>query len=273
MSLKKFLTSSIFLKHLGAAIVLMIVLIFVTMQALKVYTRHGISYPVPDFSGMFEQEALEVAKNMNILAEVVDSIYSSDAPPGVIVDQIPVAGFRVKENRVVSLTINSIMPEQVVLPQLINISIRQAMVLAENNGLQIGQITYEPSEFNDLVLKVRTGLDEIYPGKLLHKGATIDLVIGRMYGNAEVPLPDLIGLTRDEAQNYLMNYMLNMGVTLYDASVITDEDSLNARVWRQTPSPNVTRNVYTGTSVDIWVSVDSSRFQPVEELEEIEVNF
>ena len=265
MSLKKFLTSRIFLKHTGAAVVLIVVLMFAAMQALKIYTHHGVSYPVPNFSGMTGQEALETAKNMNVIAEIVDSVYLSDTPPGVVVDQIPGAGFRVKENRVVSMTVNSIMPEQVALPRLTNISIRQAMVLAENNGLQIGQITYEASEYNDLVLKIRTGLKEINPGELLYKGTSIDLVVGRMYGNAEVPLPNLIGLTREEARRSLMNYMLNMGITLYDSSVITEEDSLNARIWRQTPSPGTVRNVYTGSSVDIWVSVDSSRFQPVEE--------
>jgi len=265
MSFKKFLTSRVFLKHVGVAIALIIVLIFATMQALKIYTRHGISYPVPDFSGMTEQEALKMAKEMNVITEVVDSIYLSDTPPGVVVDQIPGAGFRIKESRVVSLIINSIMPEQVVLPRLTNISVRQAMVLAENNGLQIGQITYEPSEYNDLVLKVKTGLNEIYPGELLYKGTHIDLVVGRIYGNTEVPLPDLTGLTIEEAQSYLTNYMLNMGVILYDYSVTTYEDSLNARIWRQTPSPGIIRNIYTGSSVDIWVSVDQSKFQPIEE--------
>jgi len=263
MSLKNFLKSRTFLINIGAAFLLVIILIFVTMQALKMYTHHGVSYPVPNFTGLTEHEALELAKKMNVIAEVVDSVYSNNAPPGVVVDQIPIAGFKVKENRIVSLTINSTMPEQVVLPRLINISIRQAMVLAENNGLQIGQITYEPSEFNDLVLKVRMGLRELNSGELLYKGTPIDLVVGRMYGNAEVPLPDLTGLTREEAQNYLMNYMLNMGVTLYDSSVITPEDSLNARIWRQIPSPSTVRNVFTGSSVDVWVSVDSSRFQTI----------
>jgi beta-lactam-binding protein with PASTA domain len=268
MSLKKFFTSRLFLINFGAAIILIVVLIIVTMQMLKIYTRHGVSYPIPYFLGMTEQQAIETAKNTNVIVEVTDSIYLSNSPPGIVVDQIPRAGFMVKENRVVSLIINSSMPEQVVLPQLTNISIRQAMVLAENSGLQIGKITYEPSEYNNLVLKVKTDSVEIFPGKLLYKGTTIDLVIGLTYGNA-VPLPDLTGLTQEEAQSYLMNYMLNIGATLYDNTVITEEDSLNARIWRQTPSPNTTRNVYTGSSVDIWVSTDSTKFQPLEVIEDI----
>ncbi|MDR2909826.1 MAG: PASTA domain-containing protein [Bacteroidales bacterium] len=265
MSLKEFIKSRIFLKHLGAAVILIVVLIFFTMQALKIYTHHGVSYPVPDFSGIAEQEVLNMAKNLNVMVEIVDSVYSNDDAPGVVVDQFPEAGFRIKENRVISLIINSKMPEQVTLPQLTNISVRQAIVWAENSGLKIGQITYEPSEYNDLVLKVRTGLHEIYPGELLYKGDSVDLIVGRMYGNSEVPLPDLTGFTQEEAQDYLVRYMLNMGTIMYDSSITTNEDSLNARIWRQTPSPSMTLNVYTGSSVDIWVSVDSSKFQPVEE--------
>lgn len=265
MSLKEFLTSRIFMKHLVAAVVFAVVIVFLTMQALKIYTHHGESYPVPDFSGITEQEALAMAQNMNVMVEIVDSVYSNDAPPGVVVDQFPTAGSRVKAKRIVSLIINSKMPEQVALPQLTNISVRQATVWAENSGLKVGQITYEQSEYNDLVLKVTAGHDEIFPGDMLNKGDSINLVIGRMYGTSEVPLPDLKGLTQDEAQEQLVRYMLTMGVVVYDNSVITGQDSLSAQIWRQSPSPDITRSIYTGSSVDIWVSVDSSRFQLEEE--------
>jgi len=265
MSFKEFLSNRLFLKHLAIAAVLIAVLIFVTLQVLKIYTHHGVSFPVPDFSGMTEQEAFESAKVKNVVVEIADSVYSNEAPPGVVVDQIPEAGFKVKENRVVFLTINSTSPEQVVLPPLTDISFRQALVLAENSGLQIGQIIYQPSEFNDLVLKVQIGSSEIFPGKILSKGTRIDLVIGRISGNTETSLPDLTGLTRAEAQNTLMNFMLNLGVAIYDASIITPDDSSNAKVWRQSPSPEMIRNVYSGSSVDIWLSADSTKFQPLEE--------
>lgn len=269
MSLKEFILSRTFAKHLAAAVILVAVLVFAVMQSLKIYTRHGVSYPVPDFYGMTSEQAFEAAKSMNVTVEIADSVYLDEAPAGVVVEQLPTAGFRVKENRMISLTINSVMPEQILLPQLTNISVRQAMVWAENSGLKTGRIVYEPSEYNDLVLKVRIDSTEIQPGQPLYKGATIDLVVGRIYGSSEVPLPWLTGLTPLQAQDSLANFMLNIGVVIYDSLVVTGSDSLNARIWRQTPSPDMIRNVYTGSSVDVWVSVDSTKFLPIAEPDSI----
>ncbi len=265
MSFKKFILSRTFLKHFAVAVALISVLTFITMQSLKGYTHHGESHLVPDFSGMSVQEAVVTADAQSVRIEVADSVYSEEVPPGVIVDQVPEAGFKVKQNRVVFLTINSMSPEQVALPKLTDISFRQAQVLVENSGLQVGQIFYQPSEYNDLVLNVQIDSVDIFPGKMLNKGTSVNLIIGRTHGNTETPLPDLTGLTREETRNTLTNAMLNLGVSIFDKTVITKQDSLDALVWKQQPSTDVTQNVYLGSSVDIWLTLDTAKFQTPEE--------
>ena len=89
MSLKKFLFSRTFLIQLIIAVVLIVTLLFITMQGLKKYTNHGESYPVPDFSGMKKNEATEIAANQKLKVEVVDSVYLNDVAPGSIIDQVP----------------------------------------------------------------------------------------------------------------------------------------------------------------------------------------
>ena len=163
------------------------------------YTRHGEANPVPDFSGLNTTEAIATAKQHNLRIEVIDSLYVDEAPPGAVVDQVPEAGHRVKQNRIIFLTFNSSQPELVSLPRLTDISFRQALVLVENAGLKIGQILYQPSEYNDLVLKVQIDSTDIFPGKKLPKGASIDLVLGHQEGNLSTPLPDLTGLSVEEA--------------------------------------------------------------------------
>jgi beta-lactam-binding protein with PASTA domain len=268
MSLKKFLLSRVFLKQIIIAAIFIIVLLVIITQGLKLYTHHGESYPVPDFTGLNQDDAMGMAKSQHVKAEIVDSVYLNDAMPGTIVDQIPEPGFKVKENRTVFLTVNSRMPEQVTIPKLTDISFRQAQVLVENSGLKIGQIIYQPSEYNNLVLKVMIDSLGIQPGIKVAKGTGVDLVIGRTEGNIATPLPELTGLTAEEAQNTLINAMLNPGVLIYDQSVYSKEDSINARVWRQRPTPETTATVNLGSSVDIWLTVDQLKIE-----DETELNF
>ncbi|MEE4284844.1 MAG: PASTA domain-containing protein [Mariniphaga sp.] len=256
MSFTRFLTSRTFLVNLIIAAAILAVILFITMKGLKKYTRHGQSNPVPEFTGMLPAEAQQIAQQQNLKVEVVDSLFLEDAAPGAIVDQIPRPGHGVKQNRTIFLTINSTQPEIVTLPQLTDISFRQAQVLIENSGLQVGNISYQPSEYDNLVLSVQIDSTDIEPGKQLAKGTRIDLIVGRQQGNKTTPLPGLIGLAVDEAQSTLTSAMLNTGVVIYDETVISSEDSLSARVWRQRPDPRVTQNILLGSSVDLWVTVD-----------------
>ncbi len=263
MSFRKFLLSRTFLLQLIIAAVIIAVLIFVTMRQLKVYTHHGESLPVPDFSGMEAGESAHVASAKKLKTKIIDSVYVSDVPPGVVIDQVPEAGFKVKENRTIFLTINSMQPEQVTVPKLTDISYRQAQVLIENSGLKVGKISYQPSEYNNLVLNVRINSTEIQPGEKIAKGTGIDLIVGRTHGNVTTALPSLIGLSVGEAGSALTRAMLNMGVLIYDETIITGTDSLNARVWKQSPNPKIVSNVNMGASVDIWITVDALKLQEV----------
>lgn len=267
MSLSRFLLSRKFLIHLILAAVLIFALLLLTMQGLKMYTRHGESFPVPDFSGLNLEDARLTARQNNLRIQITDSLYVNNAPPGVIVDQLPKASHKVKKNRTVLLTVNSTQPEQVTLPQLTDISFRQARALIENSGLSIGQILYRPSEYNDLVLGVQKNSEDLNAGQKLPKGSRIDLLVGRKQDNQVTPLPDLTGLRIPNAETALTDAMLNTGVIIYDESVLSAEDSINARVWKQQPNPKITATATLGSSVDLWVTVDHLKIEDAMELD------
>lgn len=261
MSIQNFISSRTFLRHLIAAIALITILIVVTLQGLKIYTRHGQANPVPDFSGLSGNEIKETAEQHQLKFEIIDSIHVNDALPGAVVEQFPEPGFKVKEKRTIFLTVNSTNPEKISVPKLTDISFRQALVLIENSGLTIGEIRYLPSEYNDLVLKIEKDSTELFTGELILKGSSIDLFVGRSLGNQETILPNLIGLTLAEANELLISSMLNQGVLLYDQTVQSTEDTLSAFVWRQFPTTNNTQTIKLGASVDIWLTLDSLRIQ------------
>lgn len=259
MSVKQFLTSRVFLRHLILVLLLLLILLIVTMQVLKTYTLHGQAIPVPDFQGLTFEQATESALKNQLKVQLVDSFFVSEEVPGVIVEQVPEAGLMVKQNRTIFLTKNLMVPEQTIFPRLTDISFRQAMVILENYNLQMGKIIYQPSEFNDLVLKALIDSIQIHEGQKVPRGATVDLVIGRNTGNSATPLPNLTGLTLKEAKDLIAGSFLNTGVIIYDNTILTEEDSLQARIWKQQPSPSMTSIVNIGTSVDLWVTVDEMK--------------
>ena len=270
MSLKNFITSRVFLKHLILGILLVLIIIVFTLQRLKSYTRHGESFPVPNFEGLTINKLEGLADEYGLKYEITDSMHVTGAQPGVIVDQVPEAGSKVKRNRIVFLSINSTVPEKVILPKLTDISFRQAQGLIENCGLVLGNISYQPSEYNNLVLKVEQNTREIFQGDIILKGSSVDMVIGSSSsGNQDTPLPNLTGMTYAQAKDLLTMNMLNTGVLICDQTVISPEDTLNSIVWKQYPDIKNARIVSLGTSVDLWLTLDSLKIhQPA--IQEVE---
>ena len=212
------------------------------------------------------EEALETAEQYNLNIEIADSTHVDQAEKGAVVDQVPRPNFKVKEKRTIFLTINSTNPELVVVPRLTDISYRQALVLLENCGLLLGKINYKPSEYNDLVLMVELDSVEVLAGTQIPKGTAVDLTVGRSQGNLNTILPNLTGLKIPEAIEALNSAMLNKGVIIFDESIISAEDSAAARIWKQHPSTKITGNVNMGSTVDLWVTIDSLKIIDENEL-------
>jgi beta-lactam-binding protein with PASTA domain len=236
-----------------------VAILFATLQGLKKYTQHGISYPVPKLTGLTVNEAVASTQANKLRIAILDSVFNKNFAPGAIVDQQPAANSMVKENRTIFLTVNSVEPEKVALPRLTDISFRQAKVLVETSGLFVGNISYQPSEYNDLVLEVLQDSVAVKTGERIIKGSSIDFVVGRSKGNLKTPLPNLIGFNMNDAQSTLTAAKLNQGVIIYDETFETAEDSLNAKVWKQFPNPKFTKNVELGSSVDIWLSASQEK--------------
>ena len=266
MSLIQFLKSRTFRVNFVASVSIVIILLIITFWSLKIYTRHGRSYQVPDFTGMSIIKSKQTARNQNLRVKITDSLYREGVLPGSVIDQFPEPGFKVKSNRTISLTINSSTPENVVVPNLKDISFRQAQSLIENCGLKIGSIKYKPSEFDNLVLAVLADSAEINAGDKILKGTRLDMVVGKSTGNFMTTVPDLTSLSLVEGKELIASLMLNIGVVIYDETIKTAEDSASTIIWRQQPDPRVVTEIDLGTSIDLWVTLDSLKINTENDL-------
>lgn len=253
MHLKEFLLSKVFLKNCGYAILATLLLLWLTMVALSFYTHKGERFATPDFKGLTLDQVEKLAQKKHLHFVVEDTVFQKDVPPGSVVFQNPAAGHYIKSNRQISLTLASLRPDQVELPKLTDVSLRQARVMLESKGFALGQIELRSSEFNDLVLDQKYAGRSIAPGTRLDNGSTIDLVVGQRMGEGNVTIPSLIGLTLSDAREVIQQQLFYVGSVIYDSSIQSSEDTLSAIIWQQTPKSDSTLFVSPGSSIDLWL--------------------
>lgn len=258
MSLKNFIFSKVFIKNLGLAVVFAIGLVIVTLIWLNFYTRHGQARPVPDFTGLSVGEARELAGRNKLRFQIIDSIYTSEVPRGTIAEQSPEPGFRVKKKRNVMLTINAFKPEMVAMPDLVDMSMRQASRVLESSGLVMGSTRFKPDISVNMVIEQYYRGRHISPGDSIQKGSEIDLVLGSGLSNERTNIPNLLGLDLQQARNRIMEASLVLGTYNYDKTVSGSADSARAVVYKQNPEYRIGATVPLGSDIYLWLSTDPS---------------
>jgi eukaryotic-like serine/threonine-protein kinase len=256
MSLKKFLISKIFLKNLGFAFLITFVLILITMFFIAQYTNRGKNITTPEFVGLSMDEVIKIADRKDCRIQIRDSVFRPNIRPGTILVQNPLAGHTIKPGRIIYLTVASKLPEKVEVPRLTDISFRQARVLLESKGFALGRVEYRPSEFDGLVLDQKYNGLSIPQGTRIDNGSTIDLVVGSKGIGGETKVPYLIGLTLAKAKDSIIAKLLTPGALIFDTTVHTSDDTLNAQVWRQIPPADSTKLISTGSTVDLWLRLE-----------------
>jgi beta-lactam-binding protein with PASTA domain len=252
MGFLKFLTSGTFFKHLGIAIVLVALLIWLTLQILKVYTSHGDEILVPGFTGVRIDKVHDMEIGEDFEFVVIDSVYDDHFSKGEIVLQDPVPGSKVKHGRKIYVTIVANQPEMVVMPDLVDLSLRQALHELKANSLKLDKLQYVPNFAKNAVLAQRIEGDTIDVGIEVLKGTSVELVMGAGLNNDKVEVPFLIGKTESEAIKLLNNSGLNVGYLKY----LDGRDKIHSRVYEQQPQPIENTRAEYGAYVDLWFRND-----------------
>jgi beta-lactam-binding protein with PASTA domain len=249
-SLFNFLRSKRFRYHLLAALLVTIASFLFLQQWLNGFTRHGESIEVPALLGMKLEKMQSLLEESGLAFEIVDSLYETGKDPGTVIDQDPAPKSLVKKGRTIYLTVNAAKPPKVKMPDLTDVSQRQAEAILESFGLKVGRITFEPDLAKNAVLKQLYRGSPIAPGREIYKGSSIDLVLGDGMGAVEVPVPDLTGLTKAEALLVLQGASLSAGNINFDPGV---KDTLNATIYLQSPESSEGSFLLQGSAVDFYL--------------------
>ncbi|MFA5850817.1 MAG: PASTA domain-containing protein [Bacteroidales bacterium] len=244
-----------------AAGVVLGILIVATIL-LRIVTRHNSEMEVPDFSGLSLKEAQEMANESNLRLDVTDSVFLPRIGRGLVFRQNPHTGSMVKKNRRILLTINSVMPKQVIMPSVIGYSLRQAKAELAARQLNVGRLIYVSDMATNNVLSQMYKGSYIASGKSIESGSEIDLELGNSGGESTF-IPNVIGLTFITAKDILIDNSLNIGRLTYDMSVKSYSDTISSFVVKQTPAPTNYNSFSLGARVDLFLSVDKEKIEEV----------
>ena len=182
MKILKFFLSKSFLKNIFYIALITSASVFFSFFILKLITQHNYYIEVPNLVGFEISKAnrfIELSEASSLKIEVLDSAkFNSDYPPLTIMEQFPKANKEVKKGRKIYITLNPVGFKKIKIPNVIQITLRNAETLLNAVGFEVGELIYRDNIGKDMVLEMRHEGKKIQPGFTLQQKKKIDLVLG-----------------------------------------------------------------------------------------------
>jgi len=179
MNLLQYVKSKEFLRTIILAFAFSLLLIFALIKWLGYHTKHDERIAVPNLEKLSLAETEKILEEYKLNYVVIDSAsFNPKFPPKSVIEQNPLPGDFVKENRKIYLTLNPSDYRKVTIPNVLDQTKRQVVIQLKSLGLRIGKERYIKDLGRDVVRRLEIDKKQIKPGDRLPKNTVIDLVLG-----------------------------------------------------------------------------------------------
>ncbi|OYT17927.1 MAG: hypothetical protein B7C24_00175 [Bacteroidetes bacterium 4572_77] len=254
MSFISFLISKRFYKNLSALFLLSLLLIFVVIKGLDIYTNNGAFIVIPNLKSL-DSDSLIIHSSKDYLQyEITDSVYAKTQIPGTIIRQHPTSGAKVKNGRTVYITIVAKVPEMVAMPNLIDLSIRRAIDVLHYANLNVEKIEFIDDIALNAVLHQYIKETEVPADSMITSGTNIRLVVGNGFSKTNPAVPFLIGKDAKTAYDLILKSSFNVGLT----DTIKEDTLQGWKVYQQHPhsDPHHIARANIGSRISITLRSD-----------------
>jgi len=212
---------------------------------LPIYINQKNIITIPSYEGLTIDESQSLSEQNKIQITVVDTVYSNDLSPNLIIEQFPKAGKKVKKGRIVKVKITQ-WNEKISIPDLVGKTLRSAQIELDQLGVEVDSVYYA---FNANFDKGLVSWQYPTPKDSLRKGFGIRLEVSQGSNPIDlVPVPDLQGLFLSEAVEKISESNLITGKIKF----IKNERFLPKTVFNQNPPSNT--KVERGTKIDLIIN-------------------
>ncbi len=222
---------------------------------LGVMTNHGAYLTVPSVVGKKTDEAVKFLESKGFEVVIKDSVYTDTAKNGIVLKQIPDPNSTVKINRTVLITVNRVTLPMIDMPALEGKSLNFALEILKRSHLKLGDTIYRPDFMRGSVLEQLFRGNKITSGSKIPWGSRVDLVIGSGLNQDPILVPQMEGMTFEEAKILLQENGILLGAVVADPDVV---DSAAAFIWKQSPPRYDDQHepvyIQPGQLMDLWIS-------------------
>lgn len=170
----------------------------------------GEEVVVPQVVGMKQDQAVTELEALNLKYKIIEG-ESDEYDPGYVIDQSIEAGTKVKEGKIIEITV-CVGSDAVEVPDVTDKTEDAATVILENAGFKV-EVKEENSKDVEKGKVIRQSPSA---GQKLDKGQTVIIVVST--GEEDVTVPNVTGLTKDDAIAKLSAANLRYSITSYEYS-------------------------------------------------------
>lgn len=254
-----FLMSKAFLKQLLYVTLFLMLALFLVLMWLRVYTNHGQKIALPDYLGKKISEATKDAESKTFELIITDSIHRVGMQGGVIIDQNPNAGSKVKENRKIYVNVTKYDADKIKVKDLpilygndfdqksIELKYQEINTEIKSSKHDLG----EPNHilevwYNDKLIIDRNSIKNNVE---IDKGGTLQFVISKQEGGSDV-IPNLVCETFNAAEFKALSAKFKIGY-VKEHGIIKDRNT--AFILSQSPTHDGHSKLAHNSSISVVI--------------------
>ena len=157
----------------------LVVLGYIALLFIDVFTSHGQQVQVPDVRNMPLEKAVEILEDAGLRWEISDSTtFYENYKPGSVIDQDPKAKSYIKKIRIIYLSVNAMHAPIIQIPKLIELPGRQGMATLKAMGFKHVTMDSIESQFAGMILEVMVDGHKVAPGTPVSVNSQIKITVG-----------------------------------------------------------------------------------------------
>jgi serine/threonine-protein kinase len=203
-SLLKYLIALIFFSFSG--------IVILDYFILPNYVGYNNEHYLPDVRGEYLEKATYQLRSLRFNTKPILIPYSESHTPGTVIKMFPRAFTKVKEGRTIDLTIAG-KDEDIEIPDISNLSLRNAKLTLTKLGLGIDTIIYE---YDNVISDGYISFQLPRKGQTVKSSTNMTLGVSRGAPPDYYIIPDIVNYSLTRARKSIINEGLRVGEITYE---------------------------------------------------------
>ena len=198
----------------------LIALIFFSLSGIVIldyfilpnYVGYNNEHYLPDIRGEYLEKATYQLRSLHFNTKPILIPYSESHTPGTVIKMFPRAFTKVKEGRTIDLTIAG-KDEDIEIPDISNLSLRNAKLTLTKLGLGIDTIIYE---YDNVISDGYISFQLPRKGQTVKSSTNMTLGVSRGAPPDYYIIPDIVNYSLTRARKLIINEGLRVGEITYE---------------------------------------------------------